>query len=98
MVISGITVIPEKESRSLIGELLEHTTSAPYVYSHRWNQGDLVVWDNLATLHAASPLRQLPPAPAAVPRRRPIAESLVFTPPDDLRREHEGGPVASPRV
>ncbi|MER6271650.1 TauD/TfdA family dioxygenase [Streptomyces sp900105755] len=55
MVIGGITGLPEKESRALIGELLEHTTSAPYVYSHRWSQGDLVVWDNLATLHTASP-------------------------------------------
>ncbi|WP_150136086.1 TauD/TfdA family dioxygenase [Streptomyces hyaluromycini] len=38
----------------MIGELLEHTTSAPYVYSHRRSQGDLVVCDNLATLHTAS--------------------------------------------
>lgn len=55
MVISGITTLAEQESRALLEELLEHTTSAPYVYSHRWNQGDLVVWDNLATLHTASP-------------------------------------------
>jgi alpha-ketoglutarate-dependent taurine dioxygenase len=55
MVISGITTLAEKESRALLDELLEHTTSAPYVYSHRWSQGDLVVWDNLATLHTASP-------------------------------------------
>jgi taurine dioxygenase len=54
MVISGITTLAEKESRALLDELLEHTTSAPYVYSHRWSQGDLVVWDNLATLHTAS--------------------------------------------
>ncbi|MGW1089620.1 TauD/TfdA dioxygenase family protein [Streptomyces sp. NPDC002596] len=55
MVISGINGLAEKESCALLDELLEHTTSAPYVYSHRWSQGDLVVWDNLATLHAASP-------------------------------------------
>ncbi|MCX4537821.1 TauD/TfdA family dioxygenase [Streptomyces sp. NBC_01669] len=55
MVISGITTLAEKESRALLEELLEHTTSAPYVYSHRWKQGDLVVWDNLAALHTASP-------------------------------------------
>lgn len=55
MVISGITTLAEQESRALLKELLEHTTSAPYVYSHRWKQGDLVVWDNLATLHTASP-------------------------------------------
>ncbi|MEU8950011.1 TauD/TfdA family dioxygenase [Streptomyces sp. NPDC048489] len=55
MVISGISTLAEQESRALLEELLEHTTSAPYVYSHRWEQGDLVVWDNLATLHTASP-------------------------------------------
>ncbi|MFE7331544.1 TauD/TfdA dioxygenase family protein [Streptomyces sp. NPDC057565] len=55
MVISGITGHSEKESCTLLDELLEHTISAPYVYSHRWSQGDLVVWDNLATLHTASP-------------------------------------------
>jgi taurine dioxygenase len=55
MVISGITTLAEQESRALLDELLTHTTSAPYVYSHRWKQGDLVVWDNRATLHTASP-------------------------------------------
>lgn len=55
MVISGISTLAEQESRALMEELLEHTTNAPYVYSHRWEQGDLVVWDNLATLHTASP-------------------------------------------
>ncbi|MEU1302608.1 TauD/TfdA dioxygenase family protein [Streptomyces shenzhenensis] len=55
MVISGITTLAKQESRALLEELLAHTTSAPYVYSHRWEPGDLVVWDNLATLHTASP-------------------------------------------
>ncbi|MEV5877955.1 TauD/TfdA family dioxygenase [Streptomyces sp. NPDC052101] len=55
MVICGITGLPEQVSRDLLDELLRHTTSDRYVYSHRWNQGDLVVWDNLATLHTASP-------------------------------------------
>ncbi|MFF3957444.1 TauD/TfdA dioxygenase family protein [Streptomyces sp. NPDC001890] len=55
MVIRGITGLAERESRALLDELLDHTTSPPYLYSHRWKQGDLVVWDNLATLHTASP-------------------------------------------
>ncbi|MFD4944192.1 TauD/TfdA dioxygenase family protein [Streptomyces sp. NPDC058239] len=55
MVIRCVTGLSEEAIRALIDELLEHTTSAPYVYSHRWSQGDLVVWDNLATLHTASP-------------------------------------------
>ncbi|MER5549749.1 TauD/TfdA family dioxygenase [Streptomyces sp. NPDC002589] len=55
MVIRSITGLSEQDSRSLLDELLRHTTSMQYVYSHRWMQGDLVVWDNLATLHTASP-------------------------------------------
>ncbi|MFF2403489.1 TauD/TfdA dioxygenase family protein [Streptomyces goshikiensis] len=55
MVIRGITTLAEQESRALLKKLLAHTTSVPYVYTHRWEQGDLVVWDNLATLHTASP-------------------------------------------
>ncbi|WP_405735073.1 TauD/TfdA family dioxygenase [Streptomyces sp. NBC_01537] len=55
MVIRGITGLAEEDSRVRLDDLLQHTTSKPYVYSHRWSQGDLVVWDNLATLHTASP-------------------------------------------
>ncbi|MCZ0975888.1 TauD/TfdA family dioxygenase [Streptomyces albulus] len=55
MVIRGITGLSEQDGRSLLDELLRHTTGERYVYSHRWSQGDLVVWDNLATLHTASP-------------------------------------------
>lgn len=55
MVVRGIKDLPEQESRDLLDELLRHTTKTRYVYSHRWRQGDVVVWDNLATLHTASP-------------------------------------------
>ena len=55
MVIKGIVGLSEDKSSSLLARLLEHTTSAPYTYAHRWGQGDLVVWDNRAVLHTASP-------------------------------------------
>lgn len=55
MVVKGIVGLAENESSSLLASLLTHTTSAPYVHTHRWSQGDLVVWDNLAVLHTASP-------------------------------------------
>ncbi len=55
MVISSITGLSPQASSSLLAELTTHATSPPYVYSHRWGQGDLVVWDNRATLHTASP-------------------------------------------
>jgi taurine dioxygenase len=55
MVIRSITGLPAEDSSSLLADLLRHATSPSYVYSHRWSQGDLVVWDNLAILHTASP-------------------------------------------
>ena len=55
MVIKGIVGLAPERSVSLLSDLLEWSTSSSYVYVHRWSQGDLVVWDNLATLHTASP-------------------------------------------
>ena len=39
------------ESRLLIMDLLEHATQRAFVYSHQWQVGDLVMWDNTATVH-----------------------------------------------
>jgi len=55
MVIRQIVGLAKQESSSLLAELLEWATRTQYVHTHRWTQGDVVVWDNLATLHTASP-------------------------------------------
>ena len=31
----------------------EHATQRQFVYSHQWRVGDLVMWDNRATMHRA---------------------------------------------
>jgi alpha-ketoglutarate-dependent 2,4-dichlorophenoxyacetate dioxygenase len=36
-------------------ELTEFATQRRFVYRHRWRAGDLVIWDNRATLHRAMP-------------------------------------------
>jgi alpha-ketoglutarate-dependent 2,4-dichlorophenoxyacetate dioxygenase len=41
--------------RALIAEINAHLTQPRYVYSHRWQTGDLVMWDNRAVLHRATP-------------------------------------------
>jgi len=46
---------PLPEGRLLLRELTEHATRREFVYSHRWQAGDLVIWDNLATMHRATP-------------------------------------------
>jgi alpha-ketoglutarate-dependent 2,4-dichlorophenoxyacetate dioxygenase len=39
------------EGRVLLADLLEHATQREFVYRHRWQVGDLVMWDNRCTLH-----------------------------------------------
>lgn len=53
--ISGIVGWPEDEARDLISELMDIATRPTYVWSHVWTVGDVVAWDNLATLHRATP-------------------------------------------
>lgn len=42
---------PEDEAAELLAHLNAHATSQEFVYSHEWRVGDLVMWDNLSTLH-----------------------------------------------
>jgi len=42
---------PVPEGRILLRELMAHATAPRFVYRHAWREGDLVIWDNLATMH-----------------------------------------------
>jgi alpha-ketoglutarate-dependent 2,4-dichlorophenoxyacetate dioxygenase len=46
---------PLPEGRLLLRDLIEHATQPQFVYRHRWAIGDLVIWDNRATMHRARP-------------------------------------------
>ena len=46
---------PVPEGRLLLRELIEHATVTAFVYRHEWREGDLVVWDNRATMHRGRP-------------------------------------------
>jgi len=43
----------EEESRPLIDFLVRHATQPRFVYRHRWQQNDLLMWDNRCTMHLA---------------------------------------------
>ena len=43
------------EGRLLLRELIEHATQREFVYAHAWRAGDLVIYDNRATMHRARP-------------------------------------------
>jgi alpha-ketoglutarate-dependent 2,4-dichlorophenoxyacetate dioxygenase len=45
---------PEQLGRGLIETLMTFATQPDAVYSHRWRTGDLVMWDNLSTMHRAT--------------------------------------------
>jgi taurine dioxygenase len=51
MIVSGIEGMEPAESGPLLDELLAHATAPRYLYRHRWSVGDLVIWDNDATMH-----------------------------------------------
>jgi taurine dioxygenase len=47
--------LSEEESLPLLDELRAHATQPRFVYAHRWQVGDLVLWDNAATMHRRDP-------------------------------------------
>jgi alpha-ketoglutarate-dependent 2,4-dichlorophenoxyacetate dioxygenase len=46
--VKGMTIA---EGRMLVMDLLEHATQREFVHRHHWQVGDLVMWDNTATVH-----------------------------------------------
>ena len=42
---------PVPEARAFLRDLTEHATQARFVYVHRWQPFDLVMWDNRQTMH-----------------------------------------------
>lgn len=53
--ISDIVGWRDEESRALLRELMDFATQPQFIYSHEWRVGDVVIWDNLATIHRATP-------------------------------------------
>ncbi|MBH68398.1 MAG: hypothetical protein CMM58_08600 [Rhodospirillaceae bacterium] len=41
----------EEKSRLLLDDLLERATRTKYIYTQKWEPGDLVIWDNRCLLH-----------------------------------------------
>jgi alpha-ketoglutarate-dependent 2,4-dichlorophenoxyacetate dioxygenase len=78
---------PVPVGRMFLLDLLEHATQRQFVYRHEWQVGDLVIWDNRATLHRGRPYditqrREL---------RRTTTEDLATQPePMVVRRDDSG--------
>ena len=52
----AIKGMPGGEADSLLETLKQHALSQANVYRHRYEVGDLVIWDTLATMHRATPI------------------------------------------
>lgn len=50
----GIEGIDENMSKEILHELFCHQTKSSYVFSHKWQKNDLVLWDNRCLLHKAT--------------------------------------------
>ncbi|SHK32059.1 taurine dioxygenase [Roseomonas rosea] len=48
----GILGVPEEEGRALIAEVRRRIETTDAVYRHRWQPGDLVLWNNRTLQHA----------------------------------------------
>lgn len=53
--ISGIVGMDDAEALALIDELTERADVPAHRYTHRWEPGDLLLWDNHAVMHRATP-------------------------------------------
>jgi taurine dioxygenase len=46
--------LEREESDRLLDELITHAIAPRFQYRHVWRQGDIVIWDNRATMHKAN--------------------------------------------
>ncbi len=52
---------PVADGRLLLWDLSAHATQSRFVYSHTWQVGDLVIWDNRVTMHRGRPHDEMQP-------------------------------------
>jgi alpha-ketoglutarate-dependent taurine dioxygenase len=45
----------QKDSEALLNRLITWTTQPQFVYQHKWQLGDMVMWDNTGTMHRVLP-------------------------------------------
>ena len=45
----------DEDARALLDDLVARATALEYRYQHRWQVGDLLIWDNRCVLHRGMP-------------------------------------------
>jgi taurine dioxygenase len=67
----GIDGMPDDEAVDLIAELDAHCVRPEFLWRHRWQAGDLLMWDNAACMHLAI-------CDYALPQRRLMHRTTVI--------------------
>ena len=57
------------ESREVLAQLYDHLENPQFVYQHKWQKGDLLIWDNRCLTHAR---RDFPPGETRIMKRLTI--------------------------
>jgi len=52
--VKEVVGMPNPEGIQLIDELVEFATQERFIYRHKWQAGDVLVWDNRCTLHTGT--------------------------------------------
>jgi len=68
---AGIEGMPEDEAVDLIAELDAHCVRPEFLYRHKWQVGDLLMWDNATSMHLAI-------CDYALPQRRLMHRTTVI--------------------
>jgi taurine dioxygenase len=48
----GIEGMPDEEAQPILDKLFEHGERPEFVYTHKWQVGDVLLWDNRCSTHA----------------------------------------------
>lgn len=67
--------LDQKESDSLLADLYEYTEDPALVYEHVWKAGDILMWDNLCSIHART---DFPKSERRLMRRMTISGEAVI--------------------
>jgi taurine dioxygenase len=51
----GVVGMTEEAGMALIDELIAYASQDQFVYRHKWRDGDILIWNDMITLHRATP-------------------------------------------
>ncbi len=73
-----INELPEAESEKVLAELFRHQLQEKYLHTHVWSLNDVLMWDNIGTLHNAIP--DYAPHEHRLMKRCQVMATRVFDP------------------